>query len=54
MSSDLKQELDRDLSELIREYEKRGLASDDISDSMFWHSELARSRCRDSEEEVNC
>lgn len=54
MSSDLKQELDRDLSELIREYEKRGLASADISDSMIWHSELARSRHRDIEDEAHC
>lgn len=42
--TDLKQQLDADLSRLIREYEDRGLSPDTIGDSLDWHSELARSR----------
>lgn len=42
--STLKQELDEELSQLIREYEDRGLTSDDIADSLEWHVELAESR----------
>lgn len=42
--SDLKQQLDAELSRLVREYEERGLAPDEIGDSLDWHSELALSR----------
>lgn len=41
---DMKQELDARLSELIHEFEERGLSHDDISDSLFWHYELEESR----------
>jgi len=42
--SNLKQQLDTELSRLIREYEDRGLSADEIGDSLDWHSELAQSR----------
>lgn len=44
MSTELKQELDEQLSLLVREYEDRGLSSDDIADSLEWHADLAESR----------
>jgi len=42
--SNLKQQLDAELSRLVREYEERGLSPDQIGDSLDWHSELAQSR----------
>lgn len=42
--STLKQQLDNELSQLIREYEERGLSADEIGDSLSWHLELAESR----------
>lgn len=42
--SDLKQQLDAELSQLVREYESRGLSPDEIGDSLAWHYELAQSR----------
>lgn len=42
--SDLKQQLDAELSQLVREYEDRGLSPDEIGDSLDWHSELALTR----------
>lgn len=42
--SDLKQQLDAELSRLVREYEDRGLDPDEIGDSLDWHSELAITR----------
>lgn len=44
MSDELKQELDAHLSELIRQYEDRGLSPNEIGDSLRWHGELAESR----------
>lgn len=44
MSTELKQELDEQLSLLVRKYEDRGMSSDDIADSLEWHAELADSR----------
>jgi hypothetical protein len=44
MSDDLKQELNAELSRLIREYDERGLDPDDIGEAMLWHSELATVR----------
>jgi hypothetical protein len=45
--SDLKQQLDAELSQLVREYEERGLSPDEIGDSLAWHMDLAHSRSRD-------
>ena len=42
--SNLKQQLDAELSQLLREYEDRGLSPDKIGDSLEWHYELAQSR----------
>lgn len=47
MATDAKQDLDAELSRLIREYEDRGLDPAEIGDSLLWHSELARSRSGD-------
>lgn len=44
MSNDLKQELDQQLSVLVREYQSRGLSTDEICDSLSWHEELAQVR----------
>ena len=39
-----KQELNTELSRLIREYKERGLSPSEISDALIWHSELANSQ----------
>lgn len=41
---DLQQELNAELSQLIREYEQRGLDPDEIGEALSWHSTLAASR----------
>lgn len=42
--SDLKQQLDAELSQIVRQYEDQGLSPDEIGDSLAWHLELAESR----------
>lgn len=49
MTNDLKQQLDAELSRLIREYDDRGLSSEEIEDSLQWHSELASARSQSNE-----
>ena len=45
MSNDeLEQELNAELSRLMREYEDRGLDMDSIYEALSWHSTLAESR----------
>lgn len=41
MSDELKQELNTELSRLIREYDQQGMDPEDIGDALLWHSELA-------------
>lgn len=40
----MKQELDAELSQLVRQYEERGLDPASIGDSLQWHATLATSR----------
>ena len=42
--TNVKNDLNEELSTLIREYEARGLSADEISDSLSWHADLAESR----------
>jgi uncharacterized protein Smg (DUF494 family) len=49
MSNELQHELDAELSQLIREYEDRGLPAADIRDALLWHSELASTRVEPDE-----
>lgn len=44
MTDELKQELDAELSRLVREYDDRGLEPNEIGDSLHWHSQLASVR----------
>lgn len=41
---DLKQDLDEDLSQLVHDYQARGLSPGDIVDSLVWHGEVAMAR----------
>lgn len=51
MSTDLKNELNSQLSTLIREYQESGLEPEEISESLLWHSELARTRIEPVQDE---
>lgn len=41
--SNLKQDFDEELSQLIKKYEKEDLSQREIADSLQWHYELAES-----------
>lgn len=45
--SELKDELNTELSRLIREYKSEGMSSEDIRDSLDWHADLALARSSD-------
>jgi hypothetical protein len=42
--TDMKQELDAELSQLVQQYEQQGMSPASIQDSLEWHVELVRSR----------
>lgn len=49
---ELKQDLDEDLSQVVHEYQERGLSPSHILDSMLWHAEVTASRSEDEQVEV--
>lgn len=53
MSTDLQQEFDRELSELLQQYAGNGLDGESMADSLLWHSELALSRTTTEPEREN-
>lgn len=46
-SDELKRDLNEDLSQLVRQYDSKGLAPSEIVDSILWHAEVAASRSSD-------